>query len=121
MLAMGAHPLLDMSALTGALGLLARLLLPLIALLLLPRLAAGHARTLARFGLTVLLMGAIVPRLLNAVLGWVDLMTPRFRALHPDAYALVRLLDDALYVVGLGLLLRALWLALPRKAAPPLP
>ncbi|MDQ7758014.1 hypothetical protein [Xanthomonas sontii] len=121
MLAISVHPVLDMSVLTGGLGLLARLLLPLIALLLLPRLAPGRARTLARLGLTVLLMGAILPRLLNAVLGWVELMTPQFRGTHPDAYALVHLLDDALYVAGLSLLLRALWLALPRKAAPPPP
>ncbi|MET0548500.1 MAG: hypothetical protein ABW002_04425 [Xanthomonas sp.] len=121
MLAMGLHPLLDVSVLTGALGLLARLLLPLIALLLLPRLAPGRARTHARLGLTVLLMGAILPRLLDAVLGWVALVTPQFRGTHPHAFALVHLLDDALYVAGLGLLLRALWLALPRKAAPPAP
>ncbi|WP_420008638.1 hypothetical protein [Xanthomonas sacchari] len=118
---MRLHPLLDVSVLTGALGLLARLLLPLVALLLLPRLAAGRARTLARLGLTVLLMGAILPRLLNAVLGWAELINVQFRAMHPGVYALVHLLDDALYVAGLALLLRALWLALPRKAAPPLP
>lgn len=121
MLAVGLYPLLDVGALTGVLGLLARLLLPLIALLLLPRLAPGRARTLARLGLTVLLTGAIVPRLLDAVLGWVALMTPQFRGSHPDVYALAQVLDDALYVVGLGLLLRALWLALPRKAASPAP
>ncbi|MBO9873453.1 MULTISPECIES: hypothetical protein [Xanthomonas] len=118
MLAVEFHPLLDVSALTGALGLLARLLLPLIALLLLPRLAPGQARTLARLGLTVLLMDAILPRLLNGILGSVALLSPQFRGVHPDASALVHLLDDALYVAGLALLLRALWLALPRKAAP---
>ncbi|MDQ1091492.1 hypothetical protein QE400_000905 [Xanthomonas sacchari] len=121
MLAMGLYPVLDVSALTGALGLLARLLLPLIALLLLPRLAPGRARTRARLGLTVLLVDALLPRLLDAVLSWADLIDGQFRARHPGVYALVHLLDNALYVVGLGLLLRALWLALPRKAAPPLP
>ncbi|WP_082028838.1 hypothetical protein [Xanthomonas sacchari] len=118
---MGVQPVLDASALAGALGLLARLLLPLIALLLLPRLAPGRARSLARLGLTVLLVGAILPRLLTGLVGAAVLIDVQFRAMRLVGHALANLLDDALYVAGLGLLLRALWLALPHKAAPPAP
>lgn len=119
MLATALQPLLEVKMVTGGVGLLARFLLPLIGLLLLARLAPGRARTLAQAGLAVLMANAMLPRALNAAVGWAQLMSDRLADPYVWTYASIRLLEDALYVLGVALLLQALRRALPHKPSAP--
>jgi len=118
MLATAIQPLLDVKMLTGGIGLLARFLLPLIGLLLLVRLAPGRARTLAQTGLAVLMVNAVLPRLLLAVVGWMQLVSNRLADPYAWTYAAIHLLEDALYVLGVALLMQALRRTLPHKPVP---